>query len=229
MASRQTFVKGGDGSSTLEYALAPGVFQYIQSILVVVDNTAGPDVNPILTVQTVNGTPIADKTQGTAIPAGDTGRATWALRLTDETAAGGAVTLPGYGTYECVAQSVASGGAVNLNWTYVSGDAWLDLSTANRPLIVTEGIYGFTMCFTVDSVPPAGKFWFANLIWDQLGDLLPLVDKRSLDVPAGFGRSTIPIAGVRYCAVGAQFRAGVVHNSGVNVSFGFKCFVQKLA
>lgn len=97
MANRQTKIIGGNGTQAQAFTLDPGLFQYVQSVLVEVDNTAGPDVRPTLSVQTVNGAPIADKRQGEVIPAGDTGRATWALRLTDEGAAtpggGGGLTL----------------------------------------------------------------------------------------------------------------------------------------
>ncbi len=84
MADPQTRVMGGDGTSTLSYALAPGVFQYIESVLVEVDATAGGDAQPVLSVLTHDGVVIAAKQQGDVIPAGDTGRATWALRLTDK-------------------------------------------------------------------------------------------------------------------------------------------------
>lgn len=82
MPSPQTVVRGND-ASTASYALAPGVFQYIESVLVEVDGTAGPDATPTLFVKTQDGQVIATKRQGEAIPAGDTGTATWALRLTD--------------------------------------------------------------------------------------------------------------------------------------------------
>lgn len=84
MANRLTRVIGGNGTQTQSFVLDPGLFQYVQSVLVEIDNTAGPDVQPTLTVETNNGVALADKQQGRSIPAGDTGRATWALRLDDE-------------------------------------------------------------------------------------------------------------------------------------------------
>lgn len=81
MAEPQTKVIGGDGTSTATYELAPGVFQYIESVLVEVDTSGSGDVQPTLTVQTTDGVPIADKQQDTPIDGGGSGRATWALRL----------------------------------------------------------------------------------------------------------------------------------------------------
>lgn len=87
MAAPQTVIRGNN-ASTASYELPPGVFQYIQSVHVVVNNTAGPDVRPTLSVETQDGVVMASKRQGEAIPAGDTGSATWALRLADESAGG---------------------------------------------------------------------------------------------------------------------------------------------
>lgn len=84
MPSPQTRVMGGDGTSVARYELAPGVFQYVESVLVEVDNTGGGDIRPTLAVTTQDGQVIATKRQGETIPAGDTGTATWALRLDDE-------------------------------------------------------------------------------------------------------------------------------------------------
>lgn len=83
MANPQTVIRGNN-DSTAEFQLAPGVFQYIQSVHVVIDNTAGADVRPTLTVETQDGVVMAAKRQGETLPAGDTGSATWALRLDDE-------------------------------------------------------------------------------------------------------------------------------------------------
>jgi hypothetical protein len=81
----RTIVLAGNGSNVASYKLAPGVLQYVQSVLVEVDATGAGSVRPTLRVQEQSGVVIATKRQGQAIPAGDTGTATWALRLTDET------------------------------------------------------------------------------------------------------------------------------------------------
>jgi hypothetical protein len=88
MAKPQTIIRDGSGTRTATYQLPPGLFQYIESILVELDNGAAVAVRPTLKVETVNGRVMATKRQGESVPAGDTGTATWALRLTDEVAAG---------------------------------------------------------------------------------------------------------------------------------------------
>jgi hypothetical protein len=84
VADRQTRVLGGNLTRTQSFELAPGILQYVQSVLIEVDTTASPDTTPLLTVKTQDGVPVADKAQGRAMTGGATGRATWALRLDDE-------------------------------------------------------------------------------------------------------------------------------------------------
>jgi hypothetical protein len=96
VADRQTRVLGGNGTSVQAFTLDPGLLQYVQSVFVTVDNSGGGDIQPTLTVQTNNAVPIAKKQQGRSIAAGDSGSATWALRLDDETVAtpsGGGITV----------------------------------------------------------------------------------------------------------------------------------------
>jgi hypothetical protein len=80
----RTIVVAGNGTQAASYTLPPGIFQYVQSVLVQVDATAAPAVRPTLSIAEQSGVVIATKRQGEAIPAGDTGSATWALRLTDD-------------------------------------------------------------------------------------------------------------------------------------------------
>lgn len=91
---RQTRVLDGSGTDTVSYSLPPGLFQYVESIRAVIDNTGGGvAVKPELEVATANGVVIATTKQSESIPAGDTGGATFALRLTS----GGASTPVGGG------------------------------------------------------------------------------------------------------------------------------------
>lgn len=97
---RQTRVIGGDGTDTLSYSLAPGLFQYVESVRAVIDNTGGGDAQAELEVATANGVVIATQKQDDAIPAGDTGGATFALRLAAKPSARGFIkwgnnTAPG--------------------------------------------------------------------------------------------------------------------------------------
>lgn len=80
----RTIIVPVDSQQTASYKLPPGLLQYVQSVLINVDNTAGPSSRPTLRISEQSGVVIAAKRQGEAIPAGETGTATWALRLTDE-------------------------------------------------------------------------------------------------------------------------------------------------
>ncbi len=84
MSEPRTINLPGSGTDTQSYELAPGLLQYVQAVYVTVDNSAGGDARPTLTLSEQSGVVIAKKRQGEAIAAGDTGSATWALRLTDE-------------------------------------------------------------------------------------------------------------------------------------------------
>lgn len=88
MASARTINLPGSQTDTQQYELAPGLLQYVQSVYVVVDNTAGAAAKPTLTISEQSGVVIAKKRQGESIPAAGSGSATWALRLTDEGGAG---------------------------------------------------------------------------------------------------------------------------------------------
>lgn len=83
MSTPYTRVIGGTGQSTASYELPPGVFQYIQAVLVEVDTSGSGDVQPTLSITTQDGYPIADQQQSDVIDGGGSGRATWALRLAD--------------------------------------------------------------------------------------------------------------------------------------------------
>jgi hypothetical protein len=86
----------GAGSSSVQFKL-PGSPQYIiQSVVATVDNTAGGDTTATLTYADTNGEVIAKRPQGAVIPAGDTGTATFALRLTDDSAQGAAAFPVGF-------------------------------------------------------------------------------------------------------------------------------------
>jgi hypothetical protein len=127
----RTIVLPGNGTQAATYVLPPGLLQYVQSVLVQVDATAAPAVRPTLSISEQSGVVIATKRQGEAIPAGDTGSATWALRLSDDGGgirfdtqpqAGGflytetvgpGVTANGYGT-EIIDNGGGAGGGIRI-------------------------------------------------------------------------------------------------------------------
>lgn len=60
-----------------------GTFR-VESVVAQIDASAAPAVTPTVRVKDKSGAVIATKRQSSTIPAGDTGSATWALRLADE-------------------------------------------------------------------------------------------------------------------------------------------------
>jgi hypothetical protein len=89
----------GSGASSLSYTI-PGSGLDLESVYAVIDASAATaDVTAELTITDQSGVVIAKRTQALTVPAGDTGSATWALRLDDDNAAAqlaGALTLQAY-------------------------------------------------------------------------------------------------------------------------------------
>ncbi len=127
------------GQSTASYTLAPGLAQYVQSVYVEVDNTAGADTRPLLTVSEQSGVVIAKKRQGESITAGTSGSATWALRLTDETAASG--TAAGFIRY--VFANTGSWLSITTTGTGPSGDGvFFNDSGGGFKFVATNPVFG---------------------------------------------------------------------------------------
>lgn len=81
----------GNGSNSLTYTI-PGAGLDLESVYAVIDaSLAATDVTAELTITDQSGVVIAKRTQSVTVPSGDTGSATWALRL-DDAGAGGALT-----------------------------------------------------------------------------------------------------------------------------------------
>lgn len=90
MSARTLAVPLPSPAPSAQFQLDPNVKLRVESVFVTIDNSGGGDIKPTLTVSDQNTQEVAAKRQGETIPAGDTGSATWALRLTDETPASGA-------------------------------------------------------------------------------------------------------------------------------------------
>jgi hypothetical protein len=72
----------GAGATVATFTLPASPLYRVESVVAHVDNTAGGDTTATLTYADTNGEVIAKRPQGDVIPAGDTGTATFALRLT---------------------------------------------------------------------------------------------------------------------------------------------------
>lgn len=78
----------GTGTNTVTFRLPSNMATKVQSVVATVDNAAGGDATAKVTVLDGSGVVIATNTQADPIPAGDTGTATFALRLNDNGAGG---------------------------------------------------------------------------------------------------------------------------------------------
>jgi hypothetical protein len=128
------------GQATAEYQLAPGLAQYVQSVYIEVDNTAGADARPVLTFSEQAGVVIGKKEQGRTITAGGTGSASWFLRGTDETAAGGAVAGQ-LGTYTSFGLTVPTNSTTPFPFTFDLGADLLDTTNPLAPAFRAAGTY----------------------------------------------------------------------------------------
>lgn len=90
---RATRQIGGTGSAALSYQLAPGLAQYVESVLVEVDTSGAGDTTATLSVATPDGIVMARKVQGQTIDGGGSGSATFALRLDDDGGGSGGAPL----------------------------------------------------------------------------------------------------------------------------------------
>lgn len=143
MAEPRTINQPGNGTATQQFELAPGLLQYVQSVYVEIDNTAGADARPTLTLSEQSGVVIAKKRQGEAIPAAGTGSATWALRLDDEHAA---TSSQSFATYFGNAVNMASNSSAFLTWDVLeSGADLLDLTDPEKPTTREAGTYAVSV------------------------------------------------------------------------------------
>jgi hypothetical protein len=73
----------GNGTNSARFTMPGNVALNVESVVATVNNAAGGDTRATLVVRDQSGVVIATKRQGEVIPAGDTGTATFALRLSD--------------------------------------------------------------------------------------------------------------------------------------------------
>lgn len=177
-----TAIIPGQGASSVTYTLPQGLYQYVQSVVATIDTTASVAVTALLTVRDDAGEVVADKEQGQTLDAGGAGRrATWALRLTDETTAGGAATT-GEEFFAATGDVVTAGGTKNLTWTKSSGSTLLDLTTPTQPSVVASGVYAFSVTVAVvpsTAAPTNGKTHIAQLTFNDFS------------IPAGMAAQTM--------------------------------------
>jgi hypothetical protein len=172
-------------------------------------------------VQSVNGVPIADKRQGAVIPAGDTGRATWALRLADEGGGGSTITRKtGWYAWNRTAASINL-----LAWGFagpISGFPRsvpvLDLTNPSNPTALADGIYSFSISIGCGSVAAAGNWWQPVLNTNNTGDATTFGQRPKFPDGANNEGLVCNIACTRYLLAGdhvsftVQFTGGGAKN-----------------
>lgn len=149
-----------NGTNSVSFVLPPGITLDVESVLAEIDATAAGDTTAELVISEQNGVPIAAVRQSQVIPGGDTGRATWALRLTDSV--GQTATVLPWAAYIGNAVSCANNGNVALTLNTLNGGTpLLDLTNPAAPAWLASGVYAVTAVFATDAGTPlpAGAFF----------------------------------------------------------------------
>jgi hypothetical protein len=145
----------GNGQSSVSYQLPAGLAQYVQSVVATVDTSASGEVSPLLTIRDDADIVIADKEQTDVLEAGGLGRATWALRLTDDNVNSRAtvVKYAGYAVFsdnagemmQYVTYTMGNDPTPGDDWDLQAGVPLLDLTTTGGPSVLRDGIYTWTI------------------------------------------------------------------------------------
>lgn len=142
----------GTGTNSVTFRMPGNVPLAVESVVATVDNAAGGATKAKLTVKDSAGVVIATSTQADRIPAGDTGTATFALRLADR---GGAAAVEGrhagyYWSNDVAAAAVVGpGGGTSYRaaWDFMDhqwGDELLDITDLAHPVVLAAGLYTFS-------------------------------------------------------------------------------------
>jgi hypothetical protein len=224
VADRQTRVLGGNLTRTQSFELAPGILQYVQSVLIEVDTTASPATTPLLTIKTQDGVPIADKEQGRTLDGGGSGRATWALRLDDETEPAADPFLPVLSVYARM-----TGGQVTLNNTNTSiaftsvkydNGGWINLGVdATLFTVPTTGYYTVWAQYEWNIAAAAGQRREAAIVLAGDPFLTGFVARENVPTINAIPTSQ-NVSLSRRLVAGSTLKASVAQGSGGNFTIG---------
>jgi hypothetical protein len=195
--------------ASVAWTVPDGVAFKLEAIVATIDAAAG-DAAPEIVIRAPGGAVIAAKRQSETIPAGDTGYATWALRLDDEAAG----VAPVSGPCRLLGSSSASGNALTITLTAaVPGDgvlhvvfcgtsaSHLDTSWSATAVSDSQGVAGWTV---------------STATGPQIGYI------RQTTVPPAADRSTMAGGAYRGCTAGdlsAGDTVSVTFNSAFPASF----------
>ena len=180
-----------DGTQKATYELPLLGRFVVESVVAMIDASGGGATLPQLTVLDKSGAVIAKKRQTQAIPAGDTGAATWALRLVDDLAAvaAGAQLL---GAGPVVGQFVPSGAGTTFFdldvpnfWTNDPATFAAQVWAAGGPEnghsgigILKTGTYlvTYSAFFSAQAGFPVANPWTVTVEWTESGGYVILLD-----------------------------------------------------
>jgi hypothetical protein len=165
-------------AASVVWTVPDGVAFKLEALVATIDASAG-DAAPEIVIRAPGGAVIAAKRQSETIPAGDTGYATWALRLDDEAAG----VAPVSGPCRLLGSASASGNSLTVTLAAgVPGDGVLRLIFCGTSAHSVDT--GWSMTAIADSNAVAG--WVRSTVTDPLIGYL----RETTAAPAP-GRSTM--------------------------------------
>jgi hypothetical protein len=173
----------GDGTNTLTFKI-PGAGMDVETVYVEVDGSgAGGAFLGTLSIADQSGVVIAAKPQDDTMDAATGDSATWALRLNDKSVGSSAGITVQQGLYNAALASCAGvGGTLDASWTYITGDAVLDLTNPAAPTAVAAGLYLFSIGVQAQAGGIAGRPFDVNL---YIGTTYPRHQEIDMINPAG--------------------------------------------
>lgn len=142
----------GTGTNSVTFEMPGNVPLAVESVVATIDNAAGTDTLAKVTVRDSAGVVIATSSQADVIPAGDTGTATFALRLGGSSGnRRGRARHAGYYWFNDAAAASSLGPGGGTTWGAVWddldhqwGDALLDITDPQHPAVTRAGLYTFS-------------------------------------------------------------------------------------
>jgi hypothetical protein len=153
VAGQTVEVALSDPGPSATFPIPADIVPFVDSVYAEIDNSAGSDTVPTLEVRGPNGDTVAAVPQSDTLPGGDTGRATWALRLAAKAAAATATSLPCCfldtntpftlapwgGTYSFISwELISTNDASVFSWPYAANNAVVGIAKPGVYRLVYE-------------------------------------------------------------------------------------------
>lgn len=147
----------GTNSQTLTFTMPANVVIDVETVVATVTNGSGGGVTPELTIRDPSGEVIATRRQATQIPAADSGTATWALRLTDDSGSNTSTTGLLY-TNTLAAPAVT----IDTTGTDLSGFNLLEIWALFRSDAAAANVVNVGLTFNNDASAKYDSVWIRN-------------------------------------------------------------------